>query len=415
MVLLEQMTSELSIPIVVVAYNRPRSLSRILQSLDNALYPYPVELIISIDKSDVPEVLDLATKFIWRHGKKRIIAHSVNLGLRKHVLACGSLSSDHDAIILLEDDLFVSPGFYTYTVQAIGFYSDDPKISGISLYAHAYNETAHKTFIPLSDNSDVFFMQLPSSWGQCWTKSQWSDFLTWYDVNKESDITIQEGIPDNVAYWPETSWKKYFVKFLIDTDRYFVYPRFSLTTNCGDPGTHFNNKLNFQQVPLLTVLRDFKFSPLSDSMAVYDANCELLPAKLNLLVPCLGKFSYTVDLYGCKSKYQIRTKYVLTTRKCTEFIQAFSREIKPHEANVISGIEGNEIFLTRVSNCIWSKSQTVLSENELGYFFKLRAYQIPQTRIIYKDREHTTLGLFVMLLRKIMNRLSSLFRRKSVS
>lgn len=406
------MTNEYSIPIVVVAYNRPHSLSRILHSLNVATYPQSVELIISIDKSEVPEVLKVAQSFYWQHGNKTIITQTENLGLRNHILACGNLSLNYDGIILLEDDLFVSPGFYSYTLQAVDFYSKNPQIGGISLYTHSYNETAHKSFIPVTDNSDVFFMQLPSSWGQCWTKSQWRDFLNWYDVNGESEVTIEGGVPTNVAGWPKTSWKKYFVKFLIDTDRYFVYPRLSLTTNCGDAGTHFNKKLNFQQVPLLTVLRDFKFTSLTDSIAVYDASCEILPEKLNQFVPYLRKYSYTVDLYGCKNEHQIKTKHVITTNRCVRFIKAYSREIKPHEANIISGIEGNEIFLARKSDSIRSKKQAVLSEKELSYFFNLREYQIPKVKTIYQEKDYTALQLLLMLLMKIRERIKTMFHIK---
>ncbi len=409
------MNTEYNIPIVVVAYNRPHSLSRILHSLNSATYPQAAELIISVDKSDVPEVLEVAQAFDWKHGKKQIIVHPKNLGLRNHVLACGNLSSNYDAIILLEDDLFVSPGFYSYTLHAVDFYLKDPKISGISLYAHSYNETAHKPFIPVSDNSDVFFMQLPSSWGQCWTKKQWGDFIKWYNIHEKFDVAIEKGIPTNVSSWPKTSWKKYFVWFLIDTERYFVYPRFSLTTNCGDAGTHFNKKLYFQQVPLLTTCRDFKFASLLESIAVYDASCEILPKKLNILVPSLRKYSYTVDLYGCKHDHQIMTKHILTTKKCTKFIKAFSREIKPHEANIISGIEGDEIFLAPASNYIRANNQAVLSEKELSYFFNVRGYQIPKIKTVYKKEDYSVSQLLSMFAEKVLNKFRTMFHKTKVN
>ena len=72
-----------NIAIVTVAYNRVKSLSRLLNSLlcadiDNA------PLIISIDKSNTNEVERYANDFIWPYGEKKVITHKENLGLRKH-------------------------------------------------------------------------------------------------------------------------------------------------------------------------------------------------------------------------------------------------------------------------------------------------------------------------------------------
>ena len=70
--------------IVVVAYNRPKSLSRILSSLENANYPRePVPLIISIDwAEDNLDVLEIAKDFNWKFGEKKVIYQQMNLGLK---------------------------------------------------------------------------------------------------------------------------------------------------------------------------------------------------------------------------------------------------------------------------------------------------------------------------------------------
>lgn len=61
-----------NIAIVTVAYNRVKSLSRLLNSLlcadiDNA------PLIISIDKSNTNEVERYANDFIWPYGEKKLL------------------------------------------------------------------------------------------------------------------------------------------------------------------------------------------------------------------------------------------------------------------------------------------------------------------------------------------------------
>jgi len=41
-----------------------------------------------------------------------------------------------------------------------------------------------------------------------------------------------------VNAWPPSSWLKSFSKYLAAENKYFVYPRISLTSNYGDTGIH---------------------------------------------------------------------------------------------------------------------------------------------------------------------------------
>ncbi|NMD70181.1 hypothetical protein HHO41_07745 [Bacillus sp. DNRA2] len=96
-----------NIAIVVVAYNRVNSLSRLLTSLKRANYfGLHTPLIISIDKSQNKDVAICANNFEWPFGEKHVIEHPNRLGLRNHVLFCGNLSRDYDAVVVLEDDCF---------------------------------------------------------------------------------------------------------------------------------------------------------------------------------------------------------------------------------------------------------------------------------------------------------------------
>jgi GT2 family glycosyltransferase len=225
-----------SVPIIVIGYNRPKAIERLLNSLLKASYPGIVDLIISIDggKGDWEkggqgdgetrrrgdkktgrggeEVREVAVNFKWPFGTKKLIFHETNMGLRKHVLSCGDLSKDYDGVIVLEDDLYVSPVFYQYTLQAFDYYKDDLKIAGISLYSHAYNETAQFPFRPLTDDSDVFFLQYAASLGQFWSRENWSAFREWYDALEPGDESTGHStghLPTNIRLWPETSWKLY--------------------------------------------------------------------------------------------------------------------------------------------------------------------------------------------------------------
>jgi glycosyltransferase involved in cell wall biosynthesis len=261
-----------NIAVVIPTYNRPKALERLLFSLDNAVYKALPVLIISIDGGADERVVKVAEAFNWK-GEKKIIKQQSNLGLKNHILSCGDLTATYDDVIILEDDLFVSRYYYDYTIQALHFYKNSPRVAGISLYQYQYNEYEDLPFSPLVDGYDSYFIQNASSWGQAWSKQQWEQFKNWYLKNDIWDPK-DERLPSAVLSWPETSWKKFFIKYLIVTEQYFVYPRISLSTNFGDPGTNNGYKNNLHQVNLLIGEKQWQFANLNEGIC-YDAFFEI--------------------------------------------------------------------------------------------------------------------------------------------
>jgi len=339
----------------------------------------------------------VASDFIWPFGEKKLIFHENNLGLRNHVLSCGDLSKDYDGVIVLEDDLYVSPAFYQYTLQAFDYYKDDSRIAGISLYSHAYNETAQFPFRPLTDDADVFFLQYAASWGQFWSRKGWQRFRDWYDrrqlpEDKSSGKPDRSpgNLPPNILLWPETSWKKYFIRYIVQQDLYFVYPRFSLTTNFGDEGTNHRISENLFQVPLWLEKKKFQFKSLNESCAVYDVYCEMIPDRLKILAPFLSEFEFGVDLYGMKSKENAEMELFLSSRKCKNPVRTFGREMKPHEMNILAGIPGEyysigtkkdfeeQNYFVRLLKCHEKK--------ELAYWYTIREYHFYKNRLLTTNK-----------------------------
>ena len=70
------------------------------------------------------DVVDLANGFVWNFGEKSVLHHDQNLGLRAHIISIGDLTYKFGSIILLEDDLIVSPWFYEYALAAESFYEN---------------------------------------------------------------------------------------------------------------------------------------------------------------------------------------------------------------------------------------------------------------------------------------------------
>ncbi|MBR2274723.1 MAG: glycosyltransferase family 2 protein [Lachnospiraceae bacterium] len=384
--------------IVVIAYNRERSLERLLNSVGAADYPENTEvpLIISIDKSDNGEVLRTAESFEWRYGPKRIEARPERLGLKRHVLLCGDYSLEYGSAVVLEDDLYVSPEFYRFAVSALTFSSGQERLGGISLYNHLLNVHAREPFYALDDGVDNYFLQFASSWGQAYTKKQWEGFKEWLRGLEEKTGPSSRGtsnalaapaavsaqgnwadtgnprIPANVASWSESSWLKYHIAYLIEKDMYFLYPRVSLTTNFMSEGEHSREENQDLQVPLLMGGRgEYRFSEFSESEAVYDAFFE--NTGLKRIIGKIEKESFgngldssfediCIDLYGYRARTAAinnknrnengsqslteQSRYVLTSASLPyRVIKSYGLSLRPIDLNIITEQPGEVFFL----------------------------------------------------------------------
>ena len=329
--------------IVVVGYDRPRALSRLLGSLDRVAFDgRRVPLIISLDRSGDDAVAQVAEAFTWRHGEKTVRTFPGRLGLKRHVLACGDLTRDFEHLIVLEDDLYASENLLRFALQAIEAYREDDRIAGIALYSHLWHVGCHRPFLPLDDGSDVCFMQYACSWGQVWSRRTWEPFTAWLAAH-EADPPPHPGLPDYVAAWSGRSWLKHHIRYCVETGRYFVYPRVSLVTNFSDAGQHNAGGDTGYQVPMQEPgLRAYRLPPLDESRAVYDAYFECMA-----LGPALGiaPDELCVDLYGLKRNREGR-RHWLTLEAAEHRLEAsFDLALRPHEANVLHGIPGETIRL----------------------------------------------------------------------
>ncbi len=333
--------------IIVIAFNREKSLQRLLQSLTKAHYPKEnITLHISIDGSNNLKVKALAEQFEWKFGEKVIDLKNENLGLYKHVLECGELTGKYGEIIVLEDDLVVAPGFYQYAVNAQKFYTDDDRIAGISLFTYPVEENNFYPFQPVIDDSDVHFIQVASSWGQSWNAQQWSGFKKWLIENPKGNEAI---LPEYILNWGNNSWKKHFINYMIDTDRYFVFPNTAYSTNFEEVGTHAT-QTGYFQVPLNLGFSKPRFKPLKESNSVYDVYFELTSNVAKRILPWISDYNFDVDLYGKKPIDIFEKEYVLTIRNGVKPVRSYGASMQPLIQNVIFENEGNDIVLIKKTN-----------------------------------------------------------------
>lgn len=329
--------STVKMAIVTIAYNRVDSLRRLLESLNKVDFEGDkIPLFISIDYSGNDNVYEFAYSFEWEHGQKYIIRHNTNLGLKKHVLTCGDLVEEFDALIVLEDDLVVSESMYSYAWRASEMYAADENIEAVSLYSKIWSETAYKPFLPMFSEYDTYFIQTAESLGQIWFKDKWKRFHEWYERNSTCSFDSPL-IPRNVQEWDQKSWKKYHIKYCIEKNLYTVYPYQALTTCMGDVGEHTKSNTFVSQVPIIHGRKkEYTFAKFLDSNSVkYDAFLERV---------YYGDDEVCLDLYGWKKDFT-KFKYVISSQILDyKIIDSYGLALRPHEENVLRGIPGNDFF-----------------------------------------------------------------------
>ncbi len=340
--------------VVAIGYNRPDSMERLLNSLDKGeYYGDEVALYVSIDKGQRQnEVAEVAERFQWNHGPKEIKVYKEKQGLRKHVLQCGNKALEYDAVVMLEDDISVSPYYYSYIKNAIDYYDSDNRVACISLYAYRVNEFCSRPFEPMKGKGDVYAMQVAQSWGQCWTRRMWQEFRNWPGINK-AVLERSDAVPENVNRWRETSWKKNFFRYVVENDKFLIYPYISLSTNNNDLGSH--NKLygarnnGAYQTNLLQYPMDWRFTPL-DECVQYDCFFERIGLKIDMAALEIpeGKKA-CVDLYGMKKDFKDFDYLISTERRKYKVTFQCALFYRPQEMNLVFPQLGKNIYVYDLS------------------------------------------------------------------
>lgn len=389
------------IGIVVVGYNRPDCVERLLNNLSICNYDGDtVDLIISIDKGQrQADIVKIAESYDWLNGTKTVRAYEVRQGLKTHIFSCGNLTEKYDAIILLEDDLMVSVDFYRYAKAALDFYGNDERIAGISLYKHRNNIGGCRYFEPCENGSDTFLIQYAQSWGQCWNKRMWKEFAMWYDQYGDSALNNKK-LPPYLRQW-KSSWLKYNIAFCILMNKYFVYPYTSLSTNCSEIGEHSINSSADYQVPILYGSKKYQFNSYKECIR-YDGFFE----REDILESIQKEYGDRVvlDLYGTKNEYGDARYLISVQAKPYKIVDSYSLTFRPHEQNITNKVHGKGIYVYDITQ------QSVLpKKNNLQYVrYDMRDYparlalQLSAKRYVQwlKDGIHARIKRVVYKLRR---------------
>tara|TARA_B100001741_G_scaffold163105_1_gene134821 strand:- start:3025 stop:3975 length:951 start_codon:yes stop_codon:yes gene_type:complete len=256
--------SQLS-PITIFGYDRPNHLNNLLESLtknseskDSIVYFYIDGLNKNTDKSNYDKTIEVANKN-WEFGEKKIIVRDKNLGCRDNIISgITEVLDRHKKIIVIEDDLVVSPYFLDYMNNSLSTYEKNKNIWHINGWSHP------KSFFGKSGTAVSYIM---SPWGWGTWGDRWKIFMNgnYHNKNLISDMSKSKVKKFNISNLYDfeniivkhqqnegSIWDAYWYQGMFLNNGLSIFPTRSHIQNFGFDGTglhcgendEFNTKLN---------------------------------------------------------------------------------------------------------------------------------------------------------------------------
>jgi len=238
-------------PIVLFTYNRPAHTRRTVEALLKNEPAQESDLIIYSDAPKNPEAADAVREVrdyirtISGFKSVRIVEREKNWGLANSVIdGVTSVVNQYGRIIVLEDDLVVTPHFLGFMNRALDRYEHEPKVIQVSGYMFP---------VKIKIREDALFLPLTTSWGWATWQRDWQLFdpdAKGY-AKLKADPALRKRFNLDGAYdyfsmlerqlsGQVDSWAVRWQLTAFMNGSLTIYPRHSLIVNAGfdDSGTH---------------------------------------------------------------------------------------------------------------------------------------------------------------------------------
>lgn len=234
-------------PIVLFVYNRPAHTRRLIESLLCNSLAVDSDLFIFSDgparESDRLKVAEVRRYLAEISGFRSVAIHesTENQGLaRSIILGVTRVVNEYGKVIVLEDDLVVSPHFLSYMNDALVDYSEADQVMHVSGY-----------WFPVVSEQlpETFFLPVPSSWGWATWARAWRYFeknpqelkntFTMKDIrrfNLDGANDFWEQVLHNLNGKANT-WAIFWYAAIFRRNGLCLYPSRSLVQNNGSDGS----------------------------------------------------------------------------------------------------------------------------------------------------------------------------------
>jgi hypothetical protein len=161
-------------PIALFVYNRPEHTRQTVMALQQCTQAGESDLFVFCDGPKKPEA-EAAVRRVREYvgsidgfATVTIIEQATNLGLARSIIGgITKLSGERGRVIVLEDDLAVSPHFLEYMNAALERYENDDRVMQIAGYMFPLH---------MRISEDALFLPFISSWGWATWSRAWRHF-----------------------------------------------------------------------------------------------------------------------------------------------------------------------------------------------------------------------------------------------
>lgn len=161
------------VPVVLFAFNRPEALRRTIQALAANELAAQTPLFIRLDgprnEADAQKIAAVREVALEARGflSVDVARADKNQGLARSVISgVDRVLDSSDAVIVLEDDLAVHPGFLTFMNAGLERYKEVPEVFSVCGYTSEVR-------IPSDYGDDAYFCPRSASWGWATWRDRW--------------------------------------------------------------------------------------------------------------------------------------------------------------------------------------------------------------------------------------------------
>jgi hypothetical protein len=290
-------------PVAVFAYKRPDRLAALMQSLEQCegFAQSPVTIFVDgprneADRAAVNEARVLVTRLAYPNVSQ--VISETNRGLRDSIFdGVSRLVEEHGRVIVLEDDLVLSPIALSFFNEALDYYADDSRVWSISGYISDVRQ--------LRDFPRALILPYAHSWGWATWSRTWRQFdlnarprdenLRAASFRQAMDVngfypfrfTLARSIAGHVD-----SWYAHWLYTIVREGGRSVFPPRRVIDNYGiSAGTHggrFNpHERLVKRPPLLECMPEFADAGEIDYFAA-DLLKKCWEARVQRLIPYAG-------------------------------------------------------------------------------------------------------------------------------
>ena len=241
-------------PVVVFAFNRPTHLKNLLESLANNRYAEATSVVVYVDgprndfdRARQVEIFELL-KGHYNFKSLSTIVSVENKGLAKSIrFGVTQMLADSPKVIVLEDDLLLSPSFLEFMNCGLDVYETSNKVASI----HGFQYPIAGDF-----REPVFFRG-----ADCWGWATWSD--RWNLVSFDSQLLLDQiqssglidefnlsgnmdfyGMLQKQASGGVDSWAICWHASMFLQNKLTLFPPESLVQNNGNDGSGVHSGIN---------------------------------------------------------------------------------------------------------------------------------------------------------------------------